>query len=131
MKFNEQKLRRIMATAKQRYGALREIQDEYVEAKATLDKFDQDRAYKEELRRHHNHMPGRDDEERKRLAEEVEKLSNQREEASAKWRSAKAVADRCENYARQHLGWAPERAGHIHGNLANFRGHGFTGGTAE
>ncbi|MGE0082450.1 MAG: hypothetical protein AB7U81_14255 [Thiohalomonadaceae bacterium] len=114
MTFNEQKLHHLLERAEQAHAAWRSTQDRYTEAVATRDRFKM--AMRANLERNpHHKQTANDDAELARLNAEVARLQDEREAAQQRWASARAVADRCEAYAREHLGWSPEGPGRITG----------------
>lgn len=121
MKFNEEKLRRLLSRADQMYAAVTRMQDEYVEAKSARERYEMD------LRRKRDSYQGytpsaADNATLEHLKSEEQARLEERDAATEKWQRAKRVADSCERYAREVLRWAPERPGTFHGAIAHMTG---------
>lgn len=121
MKFNEEKLRRLLSRADQMYAAFARMQDEYVEAKSARERYEMDLRSKRD--RYQGYTPSAaDNATLEHLKAEEQAHLKERDAAADKWRQARRVADSCERYAREVLGWAPERPGTFHGAIAHLTG---------
>lgn len=126
-KFNEQKLRRLIADAEEMLAASRQAQDRFIDAKADLEQFEMDEKYR--AQRYYKYVSDENAEARlERLREELAYRLELRDLAGEKFRLAKVIADRCENYARDVLGWSPEPPGTITGVGVSISGGNFERG---
>lgn len=142
MKFNEDKLRRLLSRADQLHAAVTRMQDEYVEAKAARGRYEMDLRAKgydvgfmksnitgrlsakdrERIAEYADSAAEREERTLEQLASEEQVRLSERDAATEKWQQARRVADSCERYAREVLGWAPERPGTLHGAIAHMTG---------
>lgn len=116
MKFNEEKLRRMLFIADQLHAAVSSAQDAYIEAKGAREH------YEIVLRNKLRDPLDAETTTLGHLKTEEMRHMGERDVAVEKWRQARRVADSCERYAREVLGWASERPGTLHGVISHITG---------
>jgi len=121
MRFNEEKLRRLIFRADQLHAAYLRAQDTYINAKEARES--QELIFRSRRDRHHGYTLSEDDNATlDHLKNEEKNCLFNRDTAAKKWEQARRVADACESYARDMLGWASERPGTLHGAIAHMMG---------
>lgn len=121
MKFNEDKLRRLLSRAEQMHASVTYTQDEYIKAKAARERYEMDLRSKRDRYQGYS-LSAADNATLEHLKAEEQVCLKERDAATEKWRPARRVADSCERYAREVLGWASERPGTLHGAIAHMTG---------